>query len=406
MSAAQTTIAGLPVDNGVKEFLNSGLVLVRNTFLNQAPTVKPVQVTGKISGLIVGTIGAVDPDGDRIVYTLTKAPKTGTVQLNPDGTYTYTPGAGFTGVDTFTVSAADPGLHINVLDLFRAPSTAATSVINQGAITFDFRYGDGSEYWTPERRQALKDAANDLVQYFTVTTPVTLSYNIIGLYGTGFASGGSPTISSAAGFYPTVVQNKLLTGVDSNGAAVDGTIDVNWAEDWAIGNTVGEDQYDFTSTMMHEILHTFGFETLMDPPPADQGDNWPLFAKLIVTADGTKVFNTDGSWNPKYNSLLTGGVGSLFFGGANATAAYGKPVPLYTPKVWSGGSSVTHLDDDTFTGDQQKLMNANTGTGPGVRTLSPIEIGILTDLGYTVAAPQSLAPAAVPPSVTASLIAA
>jgi hypothetical protein len=52
---------------------------------------------------------------------------------------------------------------------------------------------------------------------------------------------------------------------------------------------------------------------------------------------------------------------------------------------------MSHLDDATFTGPDQKMMNAQTDKGLGVRVLSPIEIGILKDIGYTVV-PQ--APAA------------
>jgi hypothetical protein len=59
-------------------------------------------------------------------------------------------------------------------------------------------------------------------------------------------------------------------------------------------------------------------------------------------------------------------------------------VPLYTPDPWEQGSSGGHLDDTTFTGNQEKLMNANAGKGLGVRVISGTELGILADLGYTV----------------------
>ena len=59
-----------------------------------------------------------------------------------------------------------------------------------------------------------------------------------------------------------------------------------------------------------------------------------------------------------------------------------KPIPLYTPNPWESGSSMSHLDDDTFTGSMEKLMNATSDTGLGVRTMSPIEIAIMKDLGY------------------------
>ena len=40
-------------------------------------------------------------------------------------------------------------------------------------------------------------------------------------------------------------------------------------------------------------------------------------------------------------------------------------------------------------GDDQQIMNAQTGTGPGVRVFSALELGMLEDLGYTVVMPQS-----------------
>ncbi len=42
-----------------------------------------------------------DPDGDPLTVTDFTQPGNGTVKLNPDGTFTYTPNPGFTGTDTF-----------------------------------------------------------------------------------------------------------------------------------------------------------------------------------------------------------------------------------------------------------------------------------------------------------------
>ena len=46
---------------------------------------------------------------------------------------------------------------------------------------------------------------------------------------------------------------------------------------------------------------------------------------------------------------------------------------------------MSHLDDDAFTGAGEKLMNAVSGQGNGVRVLSPVELGILADIGYQLA---------------------
>lgn len=395
-SAAPAFIAGLPIDPAFKDWLNGALLLVRRTFLNQAPVVTPVQISGRISGPIAGNLNGVDSEGERVTYRLTQAPESGSVLINPDGSYTYTPGPGFDGTDSFGVAASDVGLNLNILDPFRRAATYADVLVNQAAIKFEFIYGTGSEYWTPEARQALHNSASALAMYFLVKDPVTLTYDIKGKNSPDsdtLASAFSALISSDAGFYPTVVQNKLLKGVDSNSAKADGEIEVNWAKSWALGESVGSDEYDFTSTIMHEAMHSFGFFSDVSEPGENTDQNWPVFARFVVTSRGAKPIGKDFEWHTKYDQNLTGGAGGLYFGGKNAVRAYKKRVPLYTPKPWAPGSSMSHLDDSTFVAPNEQMMNANTDTGPGIRTLSAIEIGIMTDLGYTMVpkAPPSYA---------------
>ena len=50
-----------------------------------------------------------DPDGDPIVVTANTDPANGTLVINPDGSYTYTPDPGFEGVDTFMYTICDNG---------------------------------------------------------------------------------------------------------------------------------------------------------------------------------------------------------------------------------------------------------------------------------------------------------
>ncbi|MEG1354810.1 tandem-95 repeat protein [Comamonas sp.] len=57
-----------------------------------------------VSGKVVGT----DPDGDTLTYTGGTPPAHGTVTINPDGSYIYTPGKDFNGKDTFEVIVTDP----------------------------------------------------------------------------------------------------------------------------------------------------------------------------------------------------------------------------------------------------------------------------------------------------------
>ena len=65
-------------------------------------------------------------------------------------------------------------------------------------------------------------------------------------------------------------------------------------------------------------------------------------------------------------------------------AAYGGLVPLYTPDPWTPGSSLTHLDPAFAPSGTVYLMDPSDGYGLGGRVITPVEQGILSDLGFTV----------------------
>jgi hypothetical protein len=397
MSAAPGTAAATVADlfSGllapIREIFEGALLLVRRTFFNQAPTVGPIQLTGQGEGPITGTLGAADPEGDAMVYSITKAPRYGSAVVNADGSYTYTPGPGFAGSDSFIAAATDTGFHINLLDPFRAASTSGNVAVRQGALAdrvqFQFIYGAGSQFWSSAARSSLEYVATTLASTLVVTSPVILTYDVTGEFSpfsSTLASAGSDLISADPGFLQTVAQNKILAGIDANGSAADGTISWNFGPGWAFGDTVAGNQYDFQSTAMHELIHTLGFLTYVDQAGSNTGRSWTVFDSYLVTSNGTAVIGGGYTWNTAYNPNLTGGNGGLYFGGSNAVAAYGGLIPLYTPSSWDAGSSLSHLNDATFAGANRKLMNSRVSLGPGIRVISPLEIAILQDLGYTV----------------------
>jgi hypothetical protein len=63
-----------------------------------------------------------DIDGDALTADLVSQPGGGSLQLAPDGGFTYTPQAGFSGTDTFTYRAADA-------TSFSAPATVTLTVV-------------------------------------------------------------------------------------------------------------------------------------------------------------------------------------------------------------------------------------------------------------------------------------
>ncbi|CAN5201384.1 hypothetical protein BH11ACT7_BH11ACT7_29650 [soil metagenome] len=103
----------------------------RRTLFNPGPSVTPVQHVQTDNGEVIGTIGATDPVGGPLTYTVVDAPENGTVTISEDGTFVYRPHVGFAvagGADSFTVEVSQPGFHINLLNLFGDNGPARTTI--------------------------------------------------------------------------------------------------------------------------------------------------------------------------------------------------------------------------------------------------------------------------------------
>ena len=77
------------------------------TPVNDAPIISALPVSTEQNEAVSGRIMAADADGDPLVFTPLVAPAKGTVTINADGSYTYTPMAGAWGDDSFTVLVSD-----------------------------------------------------------------------------------------------------------------------------------------------------------------------------------------------------------------------------------------------------------------------------------------------------------
>ncbi|WP_418148876.1 Ig-like domain-containing protein [Variovorax paradoxus] len=76
--------------------------------VNDAPTAPDYTETTHEDTPVSGRVTGSDMDsGDTLTYTRGSDPSHGTVTVNPDGTYTYTPNPDFNGTDSFTVTVSD-----------------------------------------------------------------------------------------------------------------------------------------------------------------------------------------------------------------------------------------------------------------------------------------------------------
>jgi glucose/arabinose dehydrogenase len=89
------------------------------TFFNETPTLAYIPTENRLlaDGRFVGNLHPMDGDSAVLTYTATD-PAHGDVMVNPDGTFTYTPDAGYVGPDEFDVTVSDAignGFHIHGL---------------------------------------------------------------------------------------------------------------------------------------------------------------------------------------------------------------------------------------------------------------------------------------------------
>ena len=161
------------------------------------------------------------------------------------------------------------------------------------------------------------------------------------------------------------VAAEMRDGVDVNGSTSDAVINIGttnlnryyWFDSTlATANDIPSNKTDGFRVLLHEMLHTLGFNGWLANDSAYTGDT--------ISA---------------YDSFLVQSNGRTFFTGAEAEKAFGGPVPV----------SNTHLGDSTsfaqgILNGLSTLMSYDSVPNGNRITLDPVVIGVLRDLGYTV----------------------
>ena len=110
-------------------------VSITVTAVNDAPATSAVSISTNEDNTKTGTLTATDVDSSTLTYSKIANPAYGTVTVNTNGTYSYTPNANFNGADSFTFKANNGALDsaaatvsITVVAVNDAPVANAASI--------------------------------------------------------------------------------------------------------------------------------------------------------------------------------------------------------------------------------------------------------------------------------------
>ena len=183
-------------------------------------------------------------------------------------------------------------------------------------------------------------------------------------------------------WYPSALAN-ALAGRDLDKSNPEIIIQVNANAEWNVrgDGTPRNSEYDLESVFLHEIAHGVGFlsndsyDSFFNVASLDQPTPFDAYAQ---TSDGHRLADLPTP-SPELATALTT---SLVWSGPLGTAANGGVNPkLYTPTIYEAGSSVSHLDEATFskTGPDS-VMTPNLDPGEIFKEPGPLLLAMLQDL--------------------------
>ena len=267
---------------------------------------------------------------------------------------------------------------------------------------FIVKYNNFPE-WTKVQVQAAIDTwaenfDSKVPIYIDATWGRSSSFSVLGSarpgsYFANFSGAPDPSL-----WYPSALAN-ALAGKDLDGDNPEMVITVNSLASWYRGGSNGpsKSEYDLQSVILHEMAHGLGFLS------TDSYDNFFGYGSIdqptpydayVQTGDGRRLSDLP-SPSLELGEALTS---KLVWSGAQGIAINGGVKPLlYTPKVYEDGSSVSHLDEATFSSSgSNAVMSPNLDSGEIFHEPGPLLLAMMQDLrtkppaGIAVGIPQTV----------------
>jgi hypothetical protein len=190
-------------------------------------------------------------------------------------------------------------------------------------------------------------------------------------------------------FYPVALAEKIA-GKDLNHPdSTDIRAEFSSVAAWYYGTTgtPPAQTTDLVSVVLHEIGHGLGFTDSYDVTNGQgavglQGSAIPMVYDLsIENTTNQNLFQSYATPSAALNTQLTSN--NIFYNSPLAAAQNGQRPRVYAPATWSGGSSIAHLNEATYTsGNSNSLMTPFIGFTEVMHDPGPIVLNMFSDMGW------------------------
>ena len=316
-------------------------------------------------------------------------------RLPVHGTFAAADGSGPTcrRLDARQIAASDLGRLVRAQSVV-AQSRATVRAASSSAVSFVVLYADpaGTGFNDPvlgeKRRAAMTSALSAWSRVLVATVPITVEAS--------FGSSGDEDLLASAAPTDFVAQNGLLValslasqraGAPVNPRGADLSIEFGAEVDWDYvpDGVAPPGTFSFVYTAIHEIGHGLGFFDTFDADTGEVSNGLPTPYDIHInrgTAPGNLLVTRDAS---RVEQDLVSN--DLYFAGPNAvqaSLASIRPLPmvrLYAPDPYEYGSSISHLDQETYADVLTGLM-VPQDFGPDYAYVDRLALAIMADVGY------------------------
>lgn len=239
-------------------------------------------------------------------------------------------------------------------------------------------------------KRDFQSAVDIWAAHFASSAPITIdatwgrsgTWGVLGSARPGNYYSGFDGAPDQSLWYPSALAN-ALAGKDLDPQSPDMVIQINSLASWNTRNdgTPLANEYDLPSVFLHEMAHGLGFLSTDSYDPffgygtIEQPTPYAAYAQL---PDGRRLSDLP-SPSIELGKALTS---TLLWSGQYGNAANGgEKIILYTPARYEDGSSVSHIDENTYKDlGANSIMTPNLDAGEVFREPGSLLLGMIEDL--------------------------